>query len=103
MLDRPNPDSAATPTRREPSFLGKVLLVMLLVALAVAAWQLALVFILAFGAIIVAVVLDNLAAPVAERLRISQHFALALTTLGLVLVFVGFLGAFGARAANQFA
>jgi predicted PurR-regulated permease PerM len=103
MLDRPNPDSAATPTRREPSFLGKVLLVMLLVALAAAAWQLALVFILAFGAIIVAVVLDNLAAPVAERLRISQHFALALTTLALVLVFVGFLGAFGARAANQFA
>jgi predicted PurR-regulated permease PerM len=103
MLDRPNPDSAATPTRREPRFLGKVLLVMLLVALAAAAWQLALVFILAFGAIIVAVVLDNLAAPVAERLRISQHFALALTTLALVLVFVGFLGAFGARAANQFA
>jgi predicted PurR-regulated permease PerM len=97
MLDRT--DQRQT----EPSFLGKVLIVVLVVALAVAAWQLGLVFILGFGAIMVAVTLDNLAAPVAERLRISQHFALALTTVALVLLAVGFLAAFGTRAADQFA
>ena len=96
MLDRTNQ------RQTEPSFLGKVLLVLLVIALAAVIWQLALVFILAFGAIIVAVTLDNLAAPVAERLRMSQQWALALTTVGLFLIFVGFLAAFGARAADQF-
>jgi predicted PurR-regulated permease PerM len=98
MLDRPSPNQ----TQTEPSFLGKVLLVALVVALVAAVWQLALVFILGFGAIIVAVTLDNLAAPVAHRLRISQHFALALTTIVLSLIFVAFLAAFGTRAADQF-
>jgi len=55
MLDRTNQ------RRTEPSFLGKVLLVALVVALAAVIWQLALVFILGFGSIIVAVTLDNLA------------------------------------------
>ena len=96
MLDRTNQ------RRAEPSFLGKVLLVALVIALAAAVWQLALVFILGFGAIIVAVTLDNLAAPVAERLRMSQNWALALTTIVLFLISVGFLAAFGTRAADQF-
>jgi predicted PurR-regulated permease PerM len=96
MLDRP------TQRQTEPSFLGKVLIVLLVIALAAAVWQLALVFILGFGAIMTAVTLDNLAAPVAERLRISQHFALALTTVALVLLTVVFLATFGARAADQF-
>jgi predicted PurR-regulated permease PerM len=96
MLDRP------TLRQIEPSFLAKVLIVVLVIGLAAAIWQLALVFILAFGAIIVAVTLDNMAAPVATKLRVSQHFALALTTIALLLVFTGFLAAFGARAADQF-
>ena len=96
MLDRTNQ------RHTEPSFLGKVLLVALVIALAAAVWQLALVFILGFGAIIVAVTLDNLAAPVAEKLRVSQHWALALTTIVLFLVSIGFLAAFGTRAADQF-
>jgi predicted PurR-regulated permease PerM len=100
MLDRPQ--ERATPAKTEPSFLGKVLLVVLVVAIAAAVWQLALVFILGFGAIIVAVTLDNLAGPVAERLRISQHLALGLTTIALFLVSVAFLAAFGTRAADQF-
>jgi predicted PurR-regulated permease PerM len=100
--DRPPTADRASAVRTEPSFLGKVLLVVLAVALAAAVWQLALVFILGFGAIIVAVTLDNLAAPVAERLRIPQHLALGLTTLALFLVSIAFLAAFGTRAADQF-
>ena len=96
MLDRP------TQRQTEPSFLGKVLIVLLVIALAAAVWQLALVFILGFGAIIVAVTLDSLSAPVAERLKMSQHWALALTTTVLFLVSIGFLAAFGTRAAEQF-
>ena len=97
MLDR------TSQRQTEPTFLGKVLIVALVIALGAAIWQLGLVFILGFGAIMAAVTLDNLAAPVAERLRISQHLALALTTVALVLLAVVFLGAFGARAADQFA
>jgi predicted PurR-regulated permease PerM len=97
VLDRPSQQR-----QTEPSFLGKVLLVLLVIALAFAVWQLALVFILAFGAIIVAVTLDSLSAPVAERLKMPQHWALALTTTVLFIVSVGFLGAFGTRAADQF-
>src|SRR5688572_586523 len=96
MLDRP------TQRQTEPSFLGKVLIVLLVIALAAAVWQLALVFILGFGAIIVAVTLDSLSAPVAEKLKMSQHWALALTTTVLFLISFGFLAAFGTRAAEQF-
>ena len=102
MLDRTN-QRETEPRQTEPTFLGKVLIVVLVAALAVAAWQLSLVFILGFGAIMAAVTLDNLAAPVAEKLGVSQHFALALTTIVLVLVSIGFLAAFGTRAADQFA
>ena len=96
MLDRP------TQRQTEPSFLGKVLVIVLVIALVAAIWQLALVFILGFGAIIVAVTLDSLSAPVAERLKMSQHWALALTTSVLFLISAVFLGAFGTRAAEQF-
>jgi len=102
MLDRTN-QRETEPRQSEPTFLGKVLIVVLVAALAVAAWQLSLVFIPGFGAIMAAVTLDNLAAPVAEKLGVSQHFALALTTIVLVLVSIGFLAAFGTRAADQFA
>jgi predicted PurR-regulated permease PerM len=76
--------------------------VALVIALAAAIWQLALVFILGFGAIIVAVTLDSLSAPVAERLKMSQRWALALTTIVLFLISAAFLAAFGTRAADQF-
>jgi predicted PurR-regulated permease PerM len=102
MLDRTS-DRQTEPRQTEPTFLGKVLIVVLVAVLVAAAWQLAIVIILGFGAIIVAVTLDNLSAPVAERLRISQHFALALTTVVLFLISVAFLAAFGTRAADQFA
>lgn len=96
MLDRP------TQRQTEPSFLGKILVIVLVIALAAAIWQLALVFILGFGAIIVAVTLDSLSAPVAERLKMSHPWALALTTTALFLISAAFLGAFGTRAAEQF-
>jgi len=86
----------------EPGFIGKVLIIALVVALIAALWKLQLVFILGFGAIIVAVALNNLALPIARWLHISHHFALALTTIALGLVAVGFLAAFGARTAAQF-
>ena len=101
MLDRPN-QRQTEPRQAEPSFIGKVLIVVLVVALAAAIWQLALVFILGFGSIMFAVTLDNLAAPVAERLRTPRHVALALTTVALLLLSIGFLAAFGTRAADQF-
>jgi predicted PurR-regulated permease PerM len=102
MLERTS-QREIEPRQTEPSFIAKVLIVVLVAALVAAIWQLALVFILGFGAILAAVTLDSLSAPVAERLRISQHFALALTSIALFLLAIGFLAAFGTRAAEQFA
>jgi len=101
MLDRTS-QRESEPRQTEPGFIAKILIVLRVAALAMAVWQLALVFILGFGSIIAAVTLDSLSAPVAERLRIPQHFALAITTVALFVVLAGFLGAFGTRAADQF-
>jgi|SRR5215471_6616602 len=86
----------------EPGFVGKVLIVALIVSIIAAVWALQLVFILGFGGTIVAVALYNLSAPLAKRLHISLHLALAITTVVLTLLFIGFLAAFGARTAAQF-
>src|SRR5262245_22870805 len=102
MLDRTS-QRETEPRQTEPSFIAKVLIILLVIALAAAVWQLSLVFILGFGAILAAVTLDSLSAPVAQRLGISQHLALALTSVALFVFAIGFLAAFGTRAADQFA
>ena len=88
--------------RPEPGFVGKVLIVALVVALLVASWRMAAVFMLAFGGVIVAVALNNLARPLEKLWRVPHHAALAIVTVGLVLVAGGFLAMFGTEASAQF-
>jgi len=90
------------PFRTEPGFIGKVLIVALAVALLAAAWKMALVFMLAFGGVLVAVAFNNLAVPFAKWSKMSHHAALAVVVVGLILVAVGFFATFGAQAAFQF-
>jgi predicted PurR-regulated permease PerM len=88
--------------RSEPGFIGKVLIVALVVALLTAVWTMALVFVLAFGGVVVAVALNNLATPLEDRSHLPHQAALAIVTLGLVLAAGVFLAVFGTEAAAQF-
>lgn len=88
--------------RSEPGFIGKVLLVAVVFVGMLTAFQLALVFIIAFGGVIVAVMLNNMTEPLQRNLKLPHHPALALTTVGLTLIAIGFFTAFGTQAAVQF-
>jgi predicted PurR-regulated permease PerM len=91
------------PDRIEPSFVGKLLIAALVLAVMLALWRVSQVFMLGFGGIIVAVALHNMADPIADRLRIPHHLALAIAVFILLMVTVGFLALFGAGASAQFA
>jgi predicted PurR-regulated permease PerM len=100
---------SARPAARAPDesrsapagFVARVLLVIALVALAFALWSLRDVLLLVFGAVLVAVVLDAVAAPARRFLRMPHGIALA---LGVLVVFGGIgtaLWLFGAEVREQ--
>ncbi len=83
-------------------FARKVLAGALIVAVLVAIWQINQVLVLGFGGIVVAVILRNMSAPIARYMRVSDHVALLITTLGLLGLAVAFFAVFGALAVGQF-
>ncbi len=83
-------------------FTRKVLAGALIVAVLVAIWQINQVLVLGFGGIVVAVILRNMSAPIARYMRVSDHVALLITTLGLLGLAVAFFAVFGALAVGQF-
>jgi predicted PurR-regulated permease PerM len=88
---------------KEIGFVAKVFIAVVIVVLFLATWQVASVFMLAFGGIVVAVGLDNAASPLGRRLKLPRTVALGITVLGLVWVTALFLIFFGAAATAQFA
>ena len=64
--------------RPEPGFIFKVIFVALVVALIAAIYTISSIFILTFGAIIVAAALTNLSHPIERRLHIPHRVALAI-------------------------
>src|SRR5262249_34654760 len=86
----------------EPGFIFKVIFVALVVALVAAIYTISSIFILTFGAIIVAAALTNLSHPIEQRLHIPHRVALAIATLGLFALIAVFLLAFGSSAADRF-
>jgi predicted PurR-regulated permease PerM len=83
-------------------FARKTLTAALIVALLVALWQISQVIVLAFGGVVVAVVLRTMSAPVARLLRLSDHISLLIVTLGLLVFAAAFFMVFGALAVSQF-
>jgi predicted PurR-regulated permease PerM len=83
-------------------FTSKVLIAALAVALLLVMWRVAEVFLVAFGAILMAIMLRSIAAPLSVHLRISNQIALVLATLGLLVATFCFLIVFGTQAAAQF-
>jgi len=83
-------------------FARKVLTGAVVIAVLVALWWISQVLVLAFGGVVVAVILRTLADPVQRVLRVSDHVGLLIVTLGLIGVFIAFFTFFGALAIGQF-
>jgi predicted PurR-regulated permease PerM len=90
------------PAPPDLSFIGKVLMTVLVLVVLLTFWRLAQVFLLGFGGIVIGVALNNMAAPLTKKTGMSYRLALAITTVGLIVVTVGFLFVFGAGASAQF-
>jgi predicted PurR-regulated permease PerM len=83
-------------------FARKVFAGALIVAVLLAVWEIAPVLVLGFGGIVVAVILRTMAEPVQRTLRVSDHVALLIVTLGLLGLSIAFFTVFGALAIDQF-
>ena len=90
-------------SRGDGAFVRRVLIVAAVVVLALLAWLLVDVLLLVFGAVLVAVLLRALAAPIARRTPLSDGWALAAATLGLVAVLALASWLFGAEVRAQIA
>ncbi|THD78809.1 MAG: AI-2E family transporter [Phenylobacterium sp.] len=110
---RDRPGSAAMPTRKTPQsqsprqddlvgYLQKVLITVAVAALALIAVRWREVFLLAFGAALIAVLLRSLANPIAKRTPLNAAGSLAAAAI-MVVAIVGLAGWFvGAQVAAQF-
>ncbi|HWA90405.1 MAG TPA: AI-2E family transporter [Rhizomicrobium sp.] len=83
-------------------FARKVFAGALIVAVLLALWEIAPVLVLGFGGVVVAVILRTMAEPVQRALRVPDHIALLIVTLGLIGFFIAFFTVFGALAVDQF-
>jgi predicted PurR-regulated permease PerM len=84
------------------AFTTRVLIAALAVAVLLVMWRVAEVFLIAFGGILLAIMLHSIAVPLSSHLRISNQVALVLATLILLVATFCFLIVFGTQAAAQF-
>ena len=87
----------------DAEFVRKVLIVLAIGVVALLAWQLREVLLLAFGAILVAVILHAFAEVLARYLKVPERWALTAGTLTIFVVAVGLLVLFGAQIRLQIA
>lgn len=80
-----------------------ILIAIALVGLAVLIWSVAEVFVIAFGAIVLATVLRALVGPLARATGWSERVSLLAVVLGLIVAFSGLFWLFGHQATQQFA
>lgn len=83
-------------------FARKTATAALIIAVLLALWRINQVLVLGFGGVVVAVILRTMAEPVQRYLRVSDHVALLIVTLGLLSLAVAFFTIFGGLAVNQF-
>lgn len=82
-------------------FVRRVLIVILLVALAYFLWSIGRVLLLVFAAILLAVLLRALADIIAQRTPVKKSWSLWLSVAILAVVLIGFLALFGAQIVGQ--
>jgi predicted PurR-regulated permease PerM len=99
-LSRVDRDETETPDGR---FTRRVLIVLGLVALAFAAWQLRSVLLMLFGAVVVATIVRAIADPVCRWTRMPNGLAVALAALLIFGVVGGVAWLIGGQVSAQFA
>lgn len=82
-------------------FIERLIIALLIVGLALLLWSLRHLFILVFGAILVAVILQVIAAPLRQRLRLSPRLAMTAAVFILVALFGAAAWIFGAEVGRQ--
>lgn len=95
--------STPPPAPATSSVTRYILIAVTLVALAVLMWKLAAVFVLAFGGVVFATVLQALAEPLSRRTGLSQRVSLGVVVLALVVLGGITFWLFGRQAVSQFA
>lgn len=84
-----------------PRFVGYVAAACAIVAVFVVCWQLRSVLLLAFGSIVLAIVIRTLASPLTRRLRLSERLGVFTAVLLLAAVSLGLVYLFGQQISAQ--
>jgi len=87
--------------RSETTFVRRVLVVGVVAALALLAWALQHVLLMAFASVLIAVGLNALAMSVATRTPLSRGWALVLSIVAVVTLVAGSIWLFGAQVGAQ--
>jgi predicted PurR-regulated permease PerM len=87
----------------DAEFVRKFLIGLGIILLALVLWKLSGVLLLAFGAVLVAIILRSAAGLLARYLRVPERWSLALASLIILGLFIGLAGLFGAQLRTQLA
>ena len=90
-------------TFKDAAFVRRILIAIGLAALAALLWRIADVLLLAFGAVLVAVILRAFAEILETYLSVPHRWSLAVATVTIVLILTGLLTLFGAQMRMQIA
>lgn len=85
----------------DSQFLRRLLLALLVLAVAWMVWYLRFILVLAFGAILFAVILRSATRPIHQRLHLPETVSLTLAILLILGAFAGSMALFGAQIAQQ--
>ncbi|GGC96803.1 AI-2E family transporter [Aquisalinus flavus] len=94
-------DTASRHAALTRTFVVRVLFILGLIALAYAAMKLSTVFLMATGAVVVAVIIHLIADPLKRRLNVPKKYAVLSAILILALILAGFGWLFGSQLAAQ--
>ncbi len=94
-------DGNESERRGDIRFVRRLLLAILVVGTALLVWELRFVVVLAFGSVLLAIILRAIADRLREWLHLSDRLALTATILLIVLLTGGIFALFGAEVAQQ--
>lgn len=97
----PKGDIAARHAALTRTFIVRALFILGLIALAYAAMKLSTVFLMATGAVVVAVIIHLIADPLKRRLKMRKKYAVLSAIVILALILGGFAWLFGSQLAAQ--
>src|SRR3712207_2926098 len=86
----------------DAEFVRKTLIVLGLVLLAWMLWKLSDVLLLAFGAVLVAIILHSAANGLHRYLHVPDRWSLTVATLLIFAAFIGMIALFGTQVQSQF-